>query len=37
MVGVGCLASLRLGYGRGGKAHIVGPFAIQVYLGQATG
>jgi len=30
MMGIGCLASLKLGYGHGGKTHIGGPFAVQV-------
>jgi len=31
MVGVGCLASWVLGYGRGGKERACGPFTVQVH------
>lgn len=33
MVGVGCLASLKLGYGHGGRARVGSPFTIQVLSG----
>jgi len=32
MVGVGCFASLKLGYGHGGRARVRGPFTTQVLL-----
>ena len=30
MVGIGCLASVKLGYGQGGRARVGGPFTVQV-------